>query len=193
MKPSLAIAPALGLLLAGGVVHGLNSDRWRTSQELEAACARVPLVPTNFGGWEAQEIEGDAREFALAGAQVYWSRLYRKEGHEILAILMVGRGGRMAIHTPEVCYSGAGYDLAGQPMLLTLRSAANAELGTFWGARFVKPTTTGSELQLRWAWNDGTGWQASPNPRWQYAGVPALYKLYFSQSVAGPSQATKAQ
>ena len=190
MTRSLAFLFALTALLTGGYVHGLYSERWRTSNELEFGIERLPTVPLEIDGWKAEEIESNQAEFDLAGARGYWSRIYRKDGQEILAILMVGRAGRMSVHTPEVCYRGAGYELFGPPVPHDV-GEPDAALGRFWTANFMKPSAAGAELQLDWGWNCGHGWQAPASPRWEFAGRPALYKLYLSRSSAGGNTATQ--
>ena len=94
-------------------MHGFYAERWRAADELELGVERLPTVPLEIDGWKAEERESDAGRVREAGARGYWTRTYRKDGHEILAILMVGRAGRMSVHTPEVCYRGAGYELLG--------------------------------------------------------------------------------
>ncbi|MEI7685831.1 MAG: exosortase-associated EpsI family protein [Planctomycetota bacterium] len=193
MNRLLAVILAALLLVAGGVVHGMYADRWQTSSALDDAVARVARVPLTFGGWVGVEQPTDSAEYGQAGAQGYWARSYTKDGKSFLAILMVGRAGRMAVHTPEVCYRGAGFDLQGSPALVAARSAAGAELGAFWSATFVKPGTVGAELQLLWSWSDGKLWDAPKSPRWKFAGHPALYKLYVSHDASGMTADAAAQ
>jgi hypothetical protein len=165
-------------------VHGFYAERWRAADDLEFGARRLPMVPLDIDGWKAEERESDAAEFAQAGARGYWTRAYRKDGNEILAVLMVGRAGRMAVHTPEVCYRGAGYELTGPPTVHDVKDEG-AKLAGFWMATFAKPGAAGSDLQLYWGWNGGDGWKAPTSPRWDYAGRPALYKLYLSQVRTG--------
>jgi hypothetical protein len=177
----------LTLLLAAGVVHGLWTERWTPSPALEQACGQVPLVPLVIGDWQGEDLETDAATYALAGARSYWARTYtnRVNGVSVFAILMCGRTGKMAVHTPEVCYRGAGYDLLETPVHTVLRDDLGTEAGVMWSARFAKQAGTGSDLRLYWGWNDGTGWQAPANPRWDFRGRPYLYKLYVSHELNG--------
>jgi uncharacterized protein DUF3485 len=189
MPRFLAVAVALALLMICGVVHGWWADRWQKSAALEDACAKVPLAPMAFGDWQAQEIESEAAAFAQAGAQSYWTRQYTnaRTRQTVLAILMCGRAGRMAVHTPEVCYRGAGFELYDAPAPTPLRSGAGEVLGTFLTARFAKSTSLGGDLRLYWAWNAGDGWQAPGSPRWAFRGRPFLYKLYVSHDLTSGS------
>jgi hypothetical protein len=186
MPRHLAVAVALALIAVCGVVHGLSAGRWHTSQALQDAVARVELVPMEIGEWKAEPVESDPRAFEQAGALGYWTRQYTSgtKRQTVLAILMCGRAGRMAVHTPEVCYGGAGYDLDGAPSASPMRTEAGQELGTFFSARFTKSGGLGADLRLYWAWNAGDGWQAPRSPRWELRGRPYVYKLYVSHDLA---------
>src|SRR5262245_47984638 len=100
------------LLLVCGLAHGLWTERWSPSEALHHAAARVERVPMEIGPWKATAVETDSAAFFQAGALKYWARSYVDENRKtpVLVILMCGRAGRMAVHTPEVCYRGAGYD-----------------------------------------------------------------------------------
>jgi hypothetical protein len=91
--------------------------------------------------------------------------------------LMCGRAGHMAVHTPDICYRGAGYEMVGEPVKrqITLPSGA----AQFWNARF-RPADGGvdQDLSLWWAWNADGLWLAPSSPRLAFAGRPFLYKLY---------------
>jgi hypothetical protein len=184
------------LLVAGGAVHGYWSERWRAADDLEYGVEHLPKVPLEFDGWKAEERESKEDEFAQAGARGYWTRMYRKDGKELLVILMIGRPGRMSVHTPEVCYRGAGFEIAGPPKTHEIFDVADASgtgtgtgtaksMPSFWTATFRKTGVTTTELQLYWAWNGGDGWMSPKSPRWEFAGRPALCKLYLSQLRVG--------
>jgi len=174
---------ALTLLVATGVVHGLWTERWRPSDALEQAAARLADVPLQIGDWQGKAIDVDAEAFAQAGARGYWARSYtRPGGDSVLVVLMCGRPGKMAVHTPEVCYSGAGYELFEAPTAQVMRDDTDVEHGVFWSGRFTKQTG-GSDLRLYWAWGEGYDWQAPTNPRWTFRGQPFLYKLYASHEI----------
>jgi hypothetical protein len=176
-----AFLAAGGMLLVSGVTyHLLASD----SALLEEAAARVPLVPKVVGDWHGQDEPTDDRSFQQTGARAYWMRQYvnQKTKASVFAVLMCGRPGKMAVHTPEVCYSGAGYVLHGQPAALAIKYDRGEETGTFWTAAFTKKS---GQLRLCWGWNVHGTWEASTAPRWQYRGEPFLYKLYVSREAGG--------
>jgi hypothetical protein len=170
------LAAAIILLASGITCHLLAGD----SEQLDAAAARVADVPRVVGDWRGRDEEVDEAAFAMAGAKSYWTRSYVNERTKdaVLVILMCGRPGRMAVHTPEVCYGGAGYELREEPSVVDVKDLAGSQ---WWHAIFSKKTTAPQRLRLFWAWNSQGNWHASAAPRWQFRGEPFLYKLYVSR------------
>ncbi len=180
MKRLLLVLICCSVVVASGVIHGHWTGRWESSQALEEALARVPDVPMTFGNWHGEGLEVDPAPYAQAGAQSYWMRRYQhaKTGEAVSVILMCGRGGRLAVHTPDVCYQGAGYQLVGQPKktTITVKDSASAE---FWTGSFVKDNNPAvGRLQVYWTWGSDNHWQAPDVPRFTFRGQPFLYKLY---------------
>jgi hypothetical protein len=183
---------AVVVLLVGGVVHGLSSERWRSSQVLEDAAAHIDRVPMRIGDWQGRNEPDDDEEFDQAGARRHWTRIYTHDRTQqaLRVILMCGRAGRMSVHTPQMCYRGAGYEMPEDPMRFSIDDKPSA---TFWTAMFTKPGVLGSDLRLFWAWNVSGAWESAQNPRWQYRGQPFLYKLYVAHDLQGASDAGPAR
>lgn len=125
MKRHAAILIAVVVLAVSGLVHGFWSRRWAASTVLQEAAARVDNVPLTFGDWQGESLAEDPSMFYQTGAQRFWTRSYvhTQKKTSLLVILMCGRAGRMAVHTPEVCYRGAGYELDGQPKVMPVVAA----------------------------------------------------------------------
>src|SRR5437867_4487282 len=140
MSRAYAITSALIVLVAGGLLHGLCSERWESSAALEEAAQRLQEVPGDFGEWQSRQEVSEAEDFDLAGARGYWTRTYinkrSKEG--VRVILMCGRAGRMSVHTPQVCYRGAGYEMPEDAIRQVIATAGERGAGTFWTATFTK-------------------------------------------------------
>jgi len=178
-----AFLAAIAILLTSGVLcYSLGKD----SEQLDAAAARVALVPKAIGAWHAQDEATDDRAFEQTSAKGYLMRQYvnQETKASVLVILMCGRPGKMAVHTPEVCYSGAGYELHDQPAACAIQNEHSSEAAQFWTAQFTKKA---GRLRLYWAWNARGSWEASAAPRWQFRGEPFLYKLYVSRDVSQQS------
>lgn len=189
MTRPAAVTVALVVLLAGGIAHGLYAERWSESPALLAAAARVLDVPQVIGDWEARDLPEDAESFEQTGAVSHWTRAYthRRSKAVVTVTLMCGRARRMAVHTPEVCYRGAGYEMADAATRHTVRNELGEALGELWTAEFTRPG--GSGLRLYWAWNARGPWEAPDSPRWNFRGEPLLYKLYVASDHTTPGGA----
>lgn len=188
---------SLLVLLGSGWLHARWSEGLGSSEQLTQFIERVPVVPLRIGDWQATPVEGDERAFASAGARSYWMRMYTHErtGASMLVILMAGPAGRMAVHTPEVCYGGAGFRIFEGPNSLPISwdniYKGDVETDQFWTARFRKQASVPTDLKLIWGWNAHGKWEAPVNPRFHFRGERALYKLYLVQDQALPAHAGK--
>jgi hypothetical protein len=172
---------ALGVVLAAGLVHGILTNRWSKSQELEAAVSRLRLLPEQVGAWQARPVDLDSRALQQAGAEGHWLRRFTnaRTGASVTIILLCGGTGNMAVHQPEDCYRGAGYEMAAPASSYALPSEGKDSTGTLWTARFRKEDAAGSvQLRIWWSWLADGRWQAPDSPRLAFAGFPVLYKLY---------------
>ena len=175
----LPLTAALAVLALTGLVHGLWTGRWHSSEDLQAAAASVERVPLTVGDWQGKPEATDAESFQQAGATGYWMRRYQRGGDLMTVILMSGRAGPLSVHTPRDCYGGAGFEMVGSPTRYTVEDGVGGEAAEFWTARFRKPdAATGGQLQIYWTWKATDSWQAPDQPRWAFRGKAFLYKLY---------------
>src|SRR4051812_24487116 len=110
----LRLAPVLtgfALVLLAGLVHGLWTQRWHRSAELETAAARLTHLPQAVGDWKGEPVELDAQDLAASGAAGYWMERFthRRTGAVVTLVLLCGRPGPLSVHRPEYCYRGAGF------------------------------------------------------------------------------------
>ena len=192
MRKSLPLLTGLVLLVLAALAHGVWTGRWEMSHALEEATARVKTVPLTFGDWRGEELEPDREAFASAGALTYWMRVYKncQTGEQITVLLMCGRAGRMAVHTPDLCYRGAGYTIVSEPVRATVPGSEPPTV--LWNARFLKPSPIGdSALRIHWGWSSDGSWEAPEWPRWFFAGKPFLYKLYIVRDVSNANESTR--
>src|SRR5690348_10884938 len=108
MPRPLPLALAILVVLLAGVAQGLWTDRWAVSHELEAACSKVALVPTTLGDWEGHDLElrqVRRERYAEAGIAAMVNRRYRnrRTGREVDLLLVCGRPGPIATHSPLTC------------------------------------------------------------------------------------------
>lgn len=167
-----------GLIIGAGWFHGRIVDRWGDSHEMNQAVARLQNLKTSFGDWTSQPIEINPRHLEVAEVTGYIQRLYvnRTSGERISILLICGRPGPIAVHSPDVCYQGAGYKM-GPKSIQTLAATATSRPLEFWAARFAKDQDPTS-LHILWSWSDGGRWIAPDNPRLVFYRSKVLYKLY---------------
>lgn len=184
------LTAAVLILFVSGLVHGFWTQRWGQSRKLEEAAARLAAVPLALGEWQGEAVELDSEAVAHSGLAACWMRTYRhaQRDRQVSVLLMCGRPGPTSVHTPEWCYSGAGYEMTAPPVQQTV-TAGDGSLAEFWMARFVKPEAAEpSHLRIFWSWNAAGAWQAPKYPRLTFGRYPALYKLYLIRNESPSEQ-----
>jgi Protein of unknown function (DUF3485) len=187
MGTALPTIVAFILTVSFGVAEGWWSGRWKRSEGLDRAAARCVDVPRTIGEWEGADEELDARQLSLAKINGYiWRRyVHRLSGDAITVMLVCGRPGPIAVHTPDVCFQGGGMEMKTSPQRFRLDVPDPAGAAEFWATRFEK---AGSGYMVRWSWTTDGSWKAADSPRIQFARAPALYKLYVIHPSTKPDQ-----
>jgi hypothetical protein len=178
MPRGLLIVLAAALVIGVALVEGLRSNRWGESEDLKAAAAKLARIPRDFGMWHGTDTTLDPKLVEKAEAVGYVSRQYfnSKNGERIEVLLLCGPSGPIGAHTPDVCYGGLGYICRGKP--IPRKVDFEHGVATFWTGRFEKQSPTDNPLRVYWAWGVNGEWQASDNPRTDFALRTALFKLY---------------
>jgi hypothetical protein len=188
--PPAPLLLSLVAVAAAGVAHGMFTDRWGPSGQLQQALAALPRVPAAFGDWAGEERSLTADAMAVGGIKGAVYRQYKnpRTGETVQFLIVCGRGGPITVHTPDVCYGGAGYQRIGEVEAGSVEAAGQTD--TFAVGRFRKTGVVPTRLEIYWAWSrDGAAWQAPSNPRAALARSPALYKMYVIREFAPGSQA----
>ena len=179
----ITVIAVLAMTISTAVAHGVVTARWKGGRD---AALVMPEVPVAIGDWVGSEDNTDIDDPGLKNLTRRY--IHARTGRSFLMSLTVGHPGLTAVHTPEYCYRGSGYDQIGP----VERRAADVKGGppaAFWTTQFGKKTATGPEkIRVFWAWSSGQGWAAPDSPRFHYLGKPSLFKLY----VIGPAQADPA-
>lgn len=169
----------LAVVLLAGVAHGLYSHRWEPAAEMGDVQGRLDGLPHAIGPWTGTDQALEADMLDRASIRAYISRDYRDAatGRSVRVLVVAGPPGPIAVHTPDVCYQGAGYELAGEPEAVTVGS----DKGRLWRGKFAKTQSpVPAALLIAWGWNGGAGWEAADHraTRVRFAFRPVLYKLY---------------
>jgi hypothetical protein len=92
----------------------------------------------------------------------------------------------MAVHPPDVCYPGAGFESAGAAFKYPIPGLPGTE---FWAYKFQEAKApVPVHLRLLYSHSADRIWKAADNPRVTYARVPVLFKMYVSRMLAKPEE-----
>ncbi len=178
---NLPLVAAFAIVVAYGTTHGVWTDRWTVSPALNEAADRLPSVSLELGDWVGHAVELGEDNLALGETAGFLTRSYvhRQTGERLSVFLNCGRPGPVAVHTPDVCYEGAGYRMVGGQGRYAAPAGAGEVSNEFWVAKFRKEEAAVPEqMRIYWAWSAAGPWRAPDNPRVAFARVPVLYKLY---------------
>jgi hypothetical protein len=184
----IRISSAVILIIGAGLVHGAWTNRWGPSAALAALASRIDSVPMVIGDWKVTaQSQLTPGERVMTGAVASFSRVYTNphRGVSVSVLLLGGLPGKISTHTPDVCYTGAGFIL-GSPSVYDFRYQREGERrAEFQTAVATRSGTNPSILRIIWGWNASKGWAAPSEPRWSYGAEPALCKLYVIRETAG--------
>lgn len=189
MTRTLATALAAAVLIASGLLHGLQTSRWRVSHELREAAARLKTAaPETLGAWSGRDEAMDPRQVQVAQFSSYINRAYveAKTNRTVSLLLACGPRGPISVHTPEFCFVGAGYEEEARPRRVAARGG-----NVFWMSDFKPKTGSGEALRVYYAWSTDGAWSAPEFSRYSFAGSPYLYKLYLVRRLGGPGEPTE--
>jgi hypothetical protein len=176
-----AIFAAL-FILAVGVYHGLATDRWSEPKAADQPGSRLADLPLVLGDWKGEVLpRGDDDDPKTAAVNFRFVNSHSSRW--MLIAISSGRAGRVAVHNPEHCYLGSGYQLVDEIRLESLSAGPHGQ-ATFWTGHFQKKRPTGLEsIRIYWGWTADGDWQAPTYPRLYFAGAPRLHKLYMIHPV----------
>jgi hypothetical protein len=194
MTRTLGLLTATAILVFSGLVHGLWTNRWSEAEDVKATIARLDRLPMALGDWDGQPLAVGERERRAAGGGYLMRRYVNRRTGAVVSILIVcGRAGPVCVHTPDVCYEGAGYHQVGASVKQAIGGPGRPGAG-FWSARFHKEDARlPTEVRVFWAWNGGDGWRAVDEPRRTFAGYPVLHKLYVTRRLAGSEESVRGE
>jgi hypothetical protein len=149
-------------------------------------------VPETLVDWRGEDLEMDPRQLERGGVDGWRARRYVDSFDEtaVSVLLLCGRPGPVSVHTPDVCYGGAGYAMVGKPRRLEVKLPGGGPPAEFWVVSFRKQGL-GERTRLRifWSWLPAGGaWQAPDNPRIAFGRAGALTKLYVVREMTSPDE-----
>jgi hypothetical protein len=187
----LAVVLFASCTLASGWLHGRLTNRWGEAEVLRVAADRLGAeLPARLGPWRLvknYELEQNVAEALQCVGYLHGAYTNDQTGDTVVVAVIGGPGGRISVHTPEICYSAQDYELVSDRQQLTIHDESE-KVHTFWQLVANSRVRSRPDLRVLYGWSDGSSWQAVAGPRFAFAGLPLLYKL----QLAGPPQAGQA-
>jgi hypothetical protein len=190
MTRVILLSLATAVVLCDGYVFGRWTNRWGNPQALNQAVAALERVPMTIGDWHAKPRELGAKQAQAAGYDGYWLRRYerRGDGAAINVMLACGRPGPLSVHTPDICYAGAGF-VQSEPAEPFVVGADTDRPAAFLMTKFRKPDAlVPVSLRIYWTWRAAKTWKTPANPRMELAGQPVVYKMYVTHELTGVNE-----
>jgi hypothetical protein len=189
MPRIISFVIAFAVIIGTGVLHGYRTNRWSVDTILIEAAARLDDVPSTIGDWVGTDQEIGPNALKHSEATRIFSRYYtnQKTGERISTLIVCGRPGPVAVHTPDVCFQGQGIHMLAEPTRADVEIGDNPEnkqksefmTADFQSTKDVVPRRD----RVYWSWNTERQWMAPENPRASFMMYPKLYKLYLVRSV----------
>lgn len=172
----VALSVAVTITLVSGLSHGWLDARWVDKPNVKVIGEKLNDLPKRFGEWSLIENQ-KLPESAAAMLQCYGYALqvYQndKTGRRVNVAVLLGPRGPIAVHTPEVCYSGRGVTASGKTTKVQVK--LGSQIHTIWRVGFKSKVDSRPSLEAYYAWSDGGNWQAAENPRMWF--TSRLYKI----------------
>ena len=177
----IAIVVATVLCMTSAFAHGWLDRRWANEPNLRLRGEQLSKLPKEVGEWtlvEERELEKSAQD--LLRCYGYNHSVYQnsKSGKTVTLAVLFGPRGPIAVHTPEICYSGRGVQAAGGRKSVSIEGEGTEH--TLWKVSFLSKVDLQPDMDVFYGWTVDGIWQASKRPRFWL--TDDLYKI----QIAGP-------
>ena len=170
-----------------GWLHGRLINRWGNAQVLEQAAERLDqALPRQLGPWrlvQSPAMKPGALEILQSVGHLQGGYSNDQTGESIVIQLVGGPSGPMSAHTPEICYAGHEYRMAGERKRTTVVDQSGRE-HSFWQLHALAQHIRRPDLEVLYGWSDGGAWDATNGPRIAFGGLPVLYKLQLARGTS---------
>jgi Protein of unknown function (DUF3485) len=176
----IAVGVAVVLCGVSAVAHGWLDSRWGNQPDLVKRASLLASLPEVLGDWsliESRDLDDNAAKLLRCYGYNHTVYQNKQTGKNVVLAVLFGPRGPIAVHTPEICYSGAGVQAAGGRSLVAIGEKPSH---SFWKVSFLSKVDAKPEIDVYYAWSDGGPWQAAKQPRFWM--IDNLYKI----QIAGP-------
>jgi hypothetical protein len=186
----LAVCALLIGTLWGGIQSGHTANRWGDNEGLLRAAEQLRKPPAGrLGNWRLQREEPFSEDVVqMLQCPAHFCRTYLNDqtGETINVAVVVGPPGPISVHSPEVCYSSQDFKVTGGRTGTKILDR-NEKEHSLWELKLQSSGANPMPLRVVFGWGTGGAWAASQNPRFDYAGLPYLYKIQLATAATDSS------
>jgi hypothetical protein len=193
MKRYLPVLAVAVVVLAGGALHGVWSDRWapHSGERIARAGRLLKEFPARVGDWESTEQPWPEVE-AAESVETTVTRRYvnRRTGEAVSVLMSCGNPRNLALfHTPLECYPALGYTLSHPTRTYPVDRARGAPPSRFLVCDFQKANGPLTQyVRLLWGYSGSGAWDVPEHPRVSYGSYRVLYKVYVTRPLDSPDE-----
>ena len=182
------IAVMLIVMVVATIIHGRLTDRFgmTTSDTLIAYTGRLDEIPVEFGPWDGIDTQIDQEQLERAQVTGHISRRFRhrESGAMVDMFLVCGTSRHITLHTPDKCYTAAGFDMEGTPTARDVEAGIGEPVEFAVGRFYKEEAGSIDHLEIMWSFSSDGVWHG---PRWartSLAGKDAIYKIYLIGAIS---------
>jgi hypothetical protein len=196
MKSKFILGIVVVIVLTSGITYysGNLTGRWGAFRGQEEAISNLKKLPLEIGDWVADK-EETLDNGSIAMLQIQNSYIFRSYRNTVTQsvvhlTIMVGRTGRVTVHTPDICFGGKDYikedTRSAVPFDVELQDVGKRLADKFWRVDFVgKSLDTNNRISFYYGIFVGDVWTAVENPRVAFQKFRYAYKLQAQAFTAG--------
>jgi len=192
LQQAIGLAVAVALIAAGGVVHGLMTDRWGLAADSLHLAQQFDSYPQQLGVWELEETqEMSPNVLKMLECDGYLARSYvnKETGEKVTVAVILGPPGPISVHTPEICYSTREYTIETARQAEEIKGT-DGEKDQFWRLTLRSNDLHAHRLRVYYGWTTDGIWKADANPRFSNASEPYLVKVQVAGRIPQAEEST---
>ncbi len=173
----------LVLTLLTTVVVGSNWGRWGNyTQAMKEAGLVIEKIPRSFDDWEAASDDEKLDQASVEQLELsdYVVRRYTNKttSETVSLIFMVGKSGRLTVHTPVICFGGRNFKMDSLPTPVSFPVEGTDEKDTFSKIVFRNQSVQGGAKLFYYGLSTGQEWvPITGSSRSDFQHYRFLYKM----------------
>lgn len=174
----IKVLTVVAITVPVAIVQGHFVNRWDTHTDLQQIVDTVHQTPTQLGSWhmvaEGKPLSPSVQSALHLAGHVH--RIYEQaeSGQRLAVLILVGPGGPLVRHPPELCYRSLDRKLLESRRL---EFSANGRPQQFQLLRYQGESLARTDFCVAYGFGCERLWSVPAMPRLVYGGKPALLKI----------------